>query len=75
MADTSELTLTMRVLAAILIFCAAAAGVSPAEAVPRPGAVEIKGPKGVLGQLPLETMDDGASYVPAERLAGLLKGS
>lgn len=65
----------MRVLAAILIFCAAAAGVSPAEAVPRPGAVEIKGPNGVLGQLPLETMDDGASYVPAERLAGLLKGS
>src|SRR4029453_13770801 len=75
MAGTSELTPTMRVLAAILIFCAAAAGVSPVEAVPRPGAVEIKGPKGVLGQLPLETMDDGASYVPAERLAGLLKGS
>ena len=65
----------MRVLAAILIFCAAAAGVSPVEAVPRPGAVEIKGPKGVLGQLTVETMDDGASYVPAERLAGLLKGS
>lgn len=75
MADTSELTLTMRVLAAILIFCAAAAGVSPVEAVPRAGTVEIKGPKGVLGQLPVETMDDGASYVPAERLAGLLKGS
>jgi N-acetylmuramoyl-L-alanine amidase len=75
MADTSEPTLIMRVLAAILIFCAALAGVSPVGAAPRPGAVEIKGPKGILGQLPVETMDDGASYVPAERLAGLLKGS
>ena len=65
----------MRVLAALLMFCAALTGLSPAEAVPRPGAVEIKGPKGVLGQLSVEVMDDGASYIPADRLAGLLKGS
>ena len=75
MADTSEITLTMRVLAAILIFCAVLAGVSPAKAVPRPGSIEIRGPKGVLGQLSVEVTDDGASYVPAERLASLLKGS
>ena len=66
----------MRVLAALLICIAALAGISPAGAASaRPGTVEIKGPKGVLGQLPLEVTDDGASYVPADRLASLLKGS
>jgi N-acetylmuramoyl-L-alanine amidase len=48
---------------------------SPVEAAPRPGTVEIKGPKGLAGSLSVEVMDDGASYVPADRLAALLKGS
>ena len=66
----------VRFLAAFMLCCAALAGMSPAEAASaRPAAVEIKGPKGTLGQLPLQVMDDGASYVAAERLAGLLKGS
>jgi len=65
----------MRVLAALLTLCAALAGLSPAEAAPRPGTVELKGPKGVMGPLVVEVMDDGASYVPADRLAVLLKGS
>ena len=65
----------MRVLAAFLALCAALAGFSPVEAAPRPGTVELKGPKGVMGPLAIEVMDDGASYVPADRLAALLKGS
>src|SRR5215475_15893165 len=65
----------MRALAALLTLCAALAGLSPVEAVPRPGTVELKGPKGVMGPLAVEVMDDGASYVPADRLAVLLKGS
>ncbi len=65
-----------RVLAAFMILCAALAGMSSAEAASaRPAAVEIKGPKGALGQLSLEMMDDGVSYVAADRLARLLKGS
>src|SRR5215813_9518518 len=66
---------SMRVLAAFLALCAALAGFSPVEAAPRPGTVELKGPKGVMGPLAVEVMDDGASYVPADRLAALLKGS
>jgi N-acetylmuramoyl-L-alanine amidase len=65
----------MRVLAALLTLYAALAGLSPVEAVPRPGTVELKGPKGVMGPLAVEVMDDGASYIPADRLAVLLKGS
>lgn len=68
-------TLTARSLALLLLCCIAAAA-ALAGAVPvRPGAVEVRGPKGTLGQLPLEVTDDGASYVAADRLAGLLKGS
>src|SRR6202795_1090045 len=66
----------VRILAVFMLCGAALAGMSPAEAASaRPAAVEIKGPKGTLGQLPLQVMDDGGSYVAAERLAGLLKGS
>ncbi len=66
----------VRFLASFMLCCAALAGMSPAEGTSaRPAAVEIKGPKGALGQLSLQVMDDGASYVAAERLAGLLKGS
>jgi len=66
----------VRLLAAFVLCCAVLVGMSPAKAASaRPAAVEIKGPKGTLGQLPLQVMDDGASYVAAERLAGLLKGS
>src|SRR5262244_4161511 len=65
----------MRALAALLTLCAALAGLSPVEAVPRPGTVELKGPKGAMGPLAVEVMDDGASYVSADGLAGLLKGS
>src|SRR5215470_17587170 len=65
----------MRVLAALLTLCAALAGLSPVEAAPRPGTVELKGPKGAMGPLAVEVMDDGASYVSADGLAVLLKGS
>ena len=41
----------------------------------RPDAFELKGRSGSLGQLALVVVDDGASYVSAERLAALLKGS
>ena len=65
-----------RVLASFMLCCAVLAGMSSAGAASaRPAAVEIKGPRGALGQLPLQVMDDGVSYIAAERLASLLKGS
>jgi len=65
-----------RVLASLMLCCAVLAGMSSAEAASaRPAAVEIKGSRGALGQLPLQVMDDGGSYIAAERLASLLKGS
>src|SRR6267142_5815930 len=65
-----------RVLASLMLCCAVLAGMSSVEASSaRPAAVEIKGSMGALGQLPLQMMDDGSSYIAAERLASLLKGS
>jgi N-acetylmuramoyl-L-alanine amidase len=65
-----------RVLSALLFCCAVLAGTSLAEAASaRPAVVEVRGPRGALGQLPLQVMDDGAAYVAAERLASLLKGA
>src|SRR6266511_1802367 len=40
----------------------------------RPEAYDLKGRSGSLGQIPLISVDDGASYVAADRLAALLKG-
>jgi N-acetylmuramoyl-L-alanine amidase len=40
----------------------------------RPEAYDLKGRSGSLGQIPLIVVDDGASYVAADRLAALLKG-
>src|ERR1700752_4396663 len=41
----------------------------------RPDAVEIKSRAGVLGRLPRVVVDDGGSYVAAEKLSALLKGA
>jgi len=66
----------VRFLISLMLCGAALAGTSHAEAAAaHAAAVEIKGPKGAFGQVPLQTMDDGATYVAAERLARLLKGS
>jgi N-acetylmuramoyl-L-alanine amidase len=46
-----------------------------AAAAPRPGAFEIRGKTGAVGQLPRVVVDDGAGYVSAARLAALLKGT
>ncbi len=68
--------IVVRFLAAFMLSCVTLAGMSSAEAAPaRPVSVEIKGPKGTLGQLPLQVMDDGASYVAADHLAALLQGA
>ncbi len=63
--------------AALLIMCAVLMGAIPVEgaASARPASVEVRGKAGPLGQLPIVSLDDGGSYVSAERLAGLLKGS
>ena len=63
--------------AALLFMCAVLMGAIPVEgaAPARPASVEVKGRAGSLGQLPVVSLDDGASYVSAERLASLLKGS
>src|SRR6266508_2686563 len=41
----------------------------------RPEAYDLKGRTGSLGQIPLIVVDDGVSYVAADRLAALLKGA
>jgi N-acetylmuramoyl-L-alanine amidase len=41
----------------------------------RPTTLELRGRGGLLGQLALVVLDDGAAYIPASRLATLLKGS
>src|SRR5262249_9658312 len=47
----------VRLTTAFVLFCALLAGMSSAEAAPaRPASIEIKGPKGTLGQLPLQVM-------------------
>ena len=63
--------------AALLFMCAVLMGAIPVEgATPaRPASFEVKGRAGSLGQLPVVSLDDGGSYVSAERLASLLKGS
>jgi len=55
-----------------LLLLGALAGVAEAA---RPLTVELRGKNGALGQLAVSALDDGASYVTAERLAALLKGS
>src|SRR5262245_47586543 len=50
-------------------------GVAFAATTSHPDAVEIKSRSGSLGRLARVVVDDGASYVPADRLASLLKGS
>ena len=63
--------------AALLFMCAVLMGAIPVEgATPaRPASFEVKGRAGSLGLLPVVSLDDGGSYVSAERLASLLKGS
>src|SRR6266849_2517044 len=63
--------------AALLFMCAVLMGAIPVEgaAPARPASVEVRGKAGSLGQLTIVSLDDGGSYVSAERLAGLLKGS
>ena len=41
----------------------------------RPGTIELKAKGGSLGSLTPVTLDEGDSYVPAERLAAVLKGT
>jgi len=77
MTEPQRLDTMARWPAALLFMCAVLMGAIPVEgATPaRPASVEVKGRAGSLGQLPVVSLDDGASYVSAERLAGLLKGS
>jgi len=60
----------------VLLLVAALLGAVPRVApAARPDTVEIRGRGGSLGWLSRVVVDDGASYVQAEQLAGLLKGS
>jgi len=60
----------------VLLLVTALLGVFPLAApAVRPEAVELKGRAGSLGRLARVVVDDGGSYVAAERLAALLKGS
>jgi len=61
----------------VMLWCAAVVGIAAAAvaAPARPEMVEVKTKSGSLGRLPLVTLDDGAAYVAADRLAGILKGS
>ena len=47
----------------------------PVAAAARPETVEVKGAAGSVGRLPRVQVDDGGSYVAADKLTALLKGS
>ncbi len=60
----------------MLLVVAALLGASPLVApAARPDTVEIRGSAGSVGRVPRVLVSDGRSYVSAERLAALLKGS
>src|SRR5207245_7383557 len=77
MTQPQRLDTMARWPAALLFMCAVLMGAIPVEgATPaRPASFEVKGRAGSLGLLPVVSLDDGGSYVSAERLASLLKGS
>src|SRR5256885_7152991 len=77
MTEPQRLDTMARWPAALLFMCAVLMGAIPVEgATPaRPASFEVKGRAGSLGQLPVVSLDDGGSYVSAERLASLLQGS
>src|SRR4029450_3050351 len=51
-------------------------GLAPgASAAARPGSIELRSKGGSLGVLTPVSLDAGGSYVPAERLAAVLKGT
>lgn len=62
-------------IAGVLAVAALVGGLLTAADGARPEAFDLKGRSGSLGQITLIVVDDGASYVSAERLASLLKGS
>jgi N-acetylmuramoyl-L-alanine amidase len=77
MAEPQRLDTMARWPAALLFVCAVLTGGYPVEGATaaRPASVEVKSGAGSLGRLPLVSLDDGGTYISAERLAGLLKGS
>ena len=48
---------------------------TPPALAARPDTVELRGKTGTLGRLPRVVVDDGGSYVAADKLAALLKGT
>jgi N-acetylmuramoyl-L-alanine amidase len=51
-------------------------GLAPgADAGPRPGTIELRSRSGSLGAVAPVSLDGGGNYVPAERLATVLKGT
>ena len=44
-------------------------------AAPRPGTIELRAKSGSLGVVTPVSLDEGGSYVPADRLAAVLKGT
>jgi N-acetylmuramoyl-L-alanine amidase len=59
----------------LLVVLALLGGLPGETAAERPAALELRSRAGALGRLPVVLVDDGASYVSAERLAALVKGS
>src|SRR5262245_5731706 len=60
---------------AFLLLAALMGGFSLPAAAARPETVELKGAAGSVGRLPRVQVDDGGSYVAADKLTALLKGS
>jgi N-acetylmuramoyl-L-alanine amidase len=67
--------MTRASIAGLLTAAALVGGVLTGADGARPEAYDLKGQSGSLGQIPLIIVDDGASYVAADRLAALLKGA
>jgi N-acetylmuramoyl-L-alanine amidase len=67
--------MTRRTSLALLLLLAVLAAVLPARAAAGRPDLELRGRSGALGRLSRVSVDDGGSYVAAERLASVLKGS
>src|SRR4030095_7831517 len=74
MAGTLQTAMGRRSFSFLLVMALLGGFPLPAPAA-RPDTVELRSGTGSVGRLPRVVVDDGGSYVAAEKLTALLKGS
>ena len=72
MAVTPLMVAWLRRIALALVLLGLVPGAGDAA---RPGTIELRGKSGSLGVVTPVSLDEGGSYVPADRLAAVLKGT